>query len=371
MALVAHNGLPLRSPSIADIASRWNYATNDPVTIDASTEKVAFIGWPWFPGYGTKSIRSILFRVQTVSVNAASQIRISLQDIDTATGTPPQPDGSVDQSVTLAGTAFSSNTNISSGNLDADRSVTWGSGNPICVVFEYTTFTAADSIIIYCNRRTETGGSIGALPMSSFYNGTSWAQQTGFPNIGLVASDGTVGCLFNAPMIVGGATQSYSSGEWGLKFQVAEPCSIVGANVFHGTNVDGRDAALVLYDGSNNVLASTDLLGEWQNSTAALWIDMPLAAYDLSASTTYYLAMKQTAGAGRQLGYFDLYSADHVVPWGYGTGSCIVTRATAGSGAWTEDTDRLPMIFPYFGKFSDGSGSGGGGPLIGGRLVRV
>lgn len=74
--------------------------------IDASTELVAAVGVVWHPTVktGTINIRRVHFRNGALTLNAASVLRVSLQNISTTAGPPMQPDGTQDQTYDFAGT---------------------------------------------------------------------------------------------------------------------------------------------------------------------------------------------------------------------------------------------------------------------------
>lgn len=363
MALVAHNAA-LLGPNLG-MVRRWGaLSAVDVITIDATSEKAMFFGYVAWPGAATKSIRKILVRTRTVSVNSGSQIRFSLQNLSNTSGTPAQPDGSVDQSVTLAGSAFSSNANILTGALDSDRSVAWGD-DPIAVVIEYTTFNTGDSIQLQTMQRSNSNGEWGWLPGVGFYNGTSWPGDLGqLPVLAFEASDGTIGNFFGTVMITGAADLSWTTAENANKFQVAEPCTFCGFRGFLGSGFDTRDITATLYDAANTVLSSVTIRGAWMQYGGGHWNDIAMPLYDLEAATDYWLAIKP-AGAdstgAKQVRYIDVPTSSHVGLWGMGSGACYSTRATPGSGSWTEDTDRILGLHPYVLKFHDGTGGGGGG----------
>lgn len=142
-------------PGIGNSASAPAFGTD--AVIDASTEKVAITGCVWHPTVktGTINIRKVHFRCGAVSVNAASTIRVSLQNISGTAGPPYQPDGTQDQTADIAGSAMVANGWNTTGNLSADRAVDLTSDSLadsnsrwLCVVVEYQSFTAADSVIV-------------------------------------------------------------------------------------------------------------------------------------------------------------------------------------------------------------------------------
>lgn len=142
-------------PGVGNGANSPSFGTD--ALIDASTEKVAFVGCVWHPTVktGTIKIRKVHFRCGAVSVNAASTIRVSLQNVSATAGPPYQPDGTQDQTADIAGSAMVANGWNTTGNLSADRTVdlagvnlTDSNSRWLAVVVEYQAFTAADSVIV-------------------------------------------------------------------------------------------------------------------------------------------------------------------------------------------------------------------------------
>jgi len=242
--------------------------------------------------------------------------------------------------------------------------MTWGD-DPICVVAEYTTFNSGDTIRFQHYSRWNGDNTGGYLPTMSFYNGSAWDHKdTSFvPNIAFEASDGTIGGFLGCPMASAITHDvSFTTAEIAQKFQVAEPCTFGGARGFIGTAVDGRDITVRLYNAANTVLSSTVLRGAWTIYGGSLHWDFAMPLYDLTPGTDYWLAMHGTgSGASGTKWYarIDVPTSAYVGLWGLGSGACLSSRATAGSGAWTDDTDSLVALTPWFPKFSDGSGTAG------------
>jgi hypothetical protein len=362
MALTTHYGRPLRGPSMLDF-TRMLFNSGDGAVIDAAGEKISCNGWVWWPGFATKSIRKVIFRTSTCAVDAGSVVRVSLQDTDTAVGTPTQPDGTQDQYVDIAGSAITSDTTITTDPLTADRSVAWGQG-PLSVVFEYQTFTSTNSLNLVCQRRAPPSSEGPHIPNVSLFT-ASWAVVVAVPNILFEADDGTIGCFFQAPMFTNSANRGYGSGspdECGLKFRTSFPTTVCGAQVYLGANIDGRDCQLRLYDtDGTTVLASKDYLGEWTHDNNPRVSDIPLALTNLEADTDYYLVLSHAAGASKNLLYFEVQSASHLTPWLGASKACWVERNTVGSGAFSETLTRLPGLTPYFAGFD--------GPTLGRRVI--
>jgi hypothetical protein len=78
----------------------------------------------------------------------------------------------------------------------------------------------------------------------------------------------------------------------------------------------------------------------------------------LSANTTYYVLCKPTTTTNLFLGYQDASAAAHLGQLSGGTAIHGVNRATAGSGAFTQETTRRYAISLIADAFDDGLGGG-------------
>lgn len=346
-----------------------NNFTFSSIVIDASGEKVAFI----FMVPETGTIDTVEFRVGTVTVNVLSSVRISLQDLNLATG---DPDGTQDQFRDIAGTAFASNTWMVPGLITSDgtdtgvkRSVT--RGDYLAVVIEYQTFTALDSIQVSSWTPVSTG--ISGIPHLRLFT-SSWAGQNNDLVMGLKYSDGVYRSV--APHVApwdGISSVTFTSGstpdERGLKFSLPVPCVVRGAALQLALSTD-VDIAVKLYDtNGSTVLASTTMDGNVRQATAQRTYFVPLPETALAAGSVYRLTVVPQSALNMALYHMTVNSVA-LLDTIEGGQSWHYTQRTDG-GAWTDTTTQRPLMGLWIDSFDDGAGGGGGGgPLIGGRLIR-
>jgi hypothetical protein len=105
--------------------------------LDASNEKLAYVGPViWSDPTSSKSIETIGFLPGTVT-DGGGTLRVSLQNVDTASTTPSRGDGTQDQYIDVAVSALTTNTWYQTGTTwtsGSDRSVTYG--EQIAIVFQ-------------------------------------------------------------------------------------------------------------------------------------------------------------------------------------------------------------------------------------------
>lgn len=338
--------------------------------IDAAGEKVAVIGNVWHPTQktGTINIRKIGFRAGGTTLNAASEIRVSLQNVSQTVGPPYQPDGVQDQfyDFKTATTAITPSSWNSTGNLSADRVVNLASdsatdANPrrLAVVFEFQVFTAADSLNIVNLVPPQMLSGMGGVVV----NVGSWAQNAN--RYGLIAfecDDGSFAFLSGAvPIATNGTVAVSSTGairRAGLRFRVPTVRTLdrVALTFTTPNNCDGR---LVLYDGDGTTeLRSIDLDNDdCRSTTNALYIDLPFEPVTLAAGTWYRLAFVGGTATAAAVQYVDVAAA--ALMDGLVLGQDAHWTQHDGT-SWAETTIRRPTFGLGFGAFDDGISAGGG-----------
>jgi len=339
--------------------------------IDASTEKIAFIGRVETKDRTAKSIRKVGYLAGTVSLNASSTITTSIQSVSTTTGPPAQPSGTVlgatnNGTVTEAAATFSTNTWHQTGALGEDVSVSYG--DLIAVVVEYGTFTAADAL----NLRHLSASSSVQHATTLLFTG-SWASQTVNANIILEFSDGTFGTLAGALPMSAIAAATYNSGtgsadEYALEFSAPFPIKVDGAMLSCYGSSGSSDFEIILYSGTT-ALETVAIDGNTLGTTSGT---RPLhvvfsQAHSLSANTTYRIALRPTTANAVNLHIYDVASAGHLDAHSLGASCCLATRLD--SGAWSTVSTRRPLIFVKASAFDDGAGGGGGNTYSRGRIV--
>ncbi len=292
-------------------------------------------------GGSTKAIHAVEFLWGSVSKSKGSTVQVSLQDIDTASGAPGRPDGSVDQSVTIANadTGFASNTWYTTAALDADRTI--ANGDVVCVVWAFGTFGSGDSFQLnYLTFPTNYW-----FPNSVTFNGTSWSNWgNANGNVAFDFADGSRG-VFTGGLPTASTTQfSINTGttpdEVALRFIPDVDEKIAGAQ-WYVTSDNNANFDVVLYDSGSSVLASASVNGHtsYQNSTTQA-IQVGWNEVSLSSGQTYRLAIKPTTANNVGMQYFTVGNSSVLNAWPGGPNAYYSQRTDAG--AWTDTNTRVP-----------------------------
>lgn len=345
---------------------------NTNAIIDASTEKVAIIGCVWHPTVfnGTINIRKIHFRCGAVTFNALSSLQVSLQNISATAGPPYQPDGTTDQTVAM--TTLTANAINSTGNLSADRAVdlsadSLGDANSrwLAVVFEYTTFTAADSVIISGNSTASVaaGRNLGGAVL---LNTGSWAALTSSGIVILECDDGTFAFLEGCVPVMTFSSASVSStgairkSGFIFRFPVEVKINKLAMMVAVPNACDGR---LVLYDSDG----TTELVSVNIDNDAVyaandeVFSIIRFSQVTLAANTWYRFVFVGGTSTAATVHYVEVNAVGHMDGMILGQ-NLHWTQADSGN-TWTETTTRRPWA--GYGVCAVHDGSGVGGPVIG------
>ena len=342
--------------------------------IDASGEKIAIVGYVRKAG----DLSKVHTRMGTVSLNAASQIRTSFQNVLLSSG-QGDPDETQDQFRDTAGSAITSNAWFSSGIVSSDGTDTGAKrtvavGDLLAVVWEYQAFTAADTLTVHgLNGLSNASAQFGRPAHGRIKTGGSWQANVPTeynPILVLEYSDGSFdtldGCWpidnFNAPAFNNGSTPD----ERGLCFRLPFPATVEGAIV----RVDLDAAAdLVLYDSGSSALATVSLDENFRFQTSGHNLRALFASpQNLSANTTYRLALKPTSGTNVTFYDWTVTNANYLNNFQGGASWKHTERTDAG--AWTDTTTKRPWMSLILSKFDDGAGAAGGiGRLVGGGIV--
>jgi hypothetical protein len=326
-------------------------AGNTSLLIDASGEKVGCV----FLAPKAGNISTLTFALGTVTTGQT--IKASLQDVDATTG---QPDGTIDQSGTVA---------VGGGDSNTSKTVTLGSSRAVSVNDRVAAVLEFDSTVgnlnILCSSSTEFG-----IPYV-LHNTGSWTKQVGrSPILAIGYDDGSFEVIHG--MLPGTVQfQSYNSGtagadEYALIFQFPFPVRVAGA-AFHG-RLSG-DADLVLYDSNGStVLQSVSLDKDVTQSISTGPIQARFAsAQSLAKATSYRLAVKPTTVTDVRLHYLDCPSAASLDQLPCKRNFHLSKRVDGGS--WTEVTTQRPVISLFVEACDDASG--GGASVIESSVVRA
>lgn len=317
--------------------------------VDATGEKMAFIGQVWNADRATKNITKVGFRFASVTKAGGSGLTLSLQDVDLTTGPAPRPDGTQDQTYAIANgnASFASNTWLQSGALSATRTVAFGEWVAIVIEFDGGGRLGADvAQINFLNPQRANHGSL----VSQFTS--SWSSLTGTPLCVLEFDDGTFGRLDGgAPITAFGNTTAYAANntpdEYALEFTVGANCKIDGCWLEMLTSTTSADFDVVLYDGTSAMVTKSFDANAHQVTTAGVRpMLVTFAEQTLAPGNTYRLALKPTGTFTDTvaLRYFDVQSASYLAAMGGpDLTAALVSRTDAG--AWSaKTTTRRPLI---------------------------
>lgn len=310
-------------------------------TVDATGEKVAWIGPVWFEGEGNKNIVKAGWRFNTHVVAGGSGATFSLQNVS-LTATPIQPDGTPDQTVavTLPGTASWFKTNA----LSAARTV--AKGEVIAAVLEFNGGgrLGADTIVVQNLEQIGTVGRSVNAGVSLFT--AAWAIETCHPCLLLEFDDGTFGRLLGGLPLSTKTNLTFNSGsspdEYALRLRPRAAIDVDGF-WFSFAGAAGANCDFVLYE-DNVALETVTLDADPTDQNARIVRAAFATKRRLYPGRVYDLACKPTTTTGITVYYLNLDVAAHrqALP-----GGTDVSRSTrTDGGAWTESTDRY--IFAGF-----------------------
>jgi hypothetical protein len=165
-------------------------------------------------------------------------------------------------------------------------------------------------------------------------------------------------------------TSASAADEIGNRFTLPFPARVGGA-WFYGIGSSGSNGDLVVYEGTTAIATGTIKSVERAGLTALYYVWFATPA-NLSANTVYRVVLKPGATGNATIYDWDLPVATDILDVLPGGKNCYGT-SRVDAGSWTDDTDanKRYLIGVFLDAFDDGAGgSGGGGPLVGGRLVR-
>lgn len=359
MALVRLNGGGMVWPDIMAIASAWSGFST--ATVDAANKYYYVLGDVWWPDRtaSTKTITHVHFRVfGTPTINAASQFRVSLQDVNLANSTvPARPDLVVDQQYTYAaGVGPTSDWNRVA--LTTSRTVTRGDSQ-LAVVFDWAAFTAASSVTMFVQQQSTNSGMSGRA-LARLYNGSSFSGASGFPAMVFEFSDGTYGSFdgtrVGVPGILGLAT---SSPEYALRFTPQATMLVDGVMLAAQVSSLSANFAVTLYENTTAlktlVIDASSLADMNSDNRYRFLFDQEV---QLTAGTTYYVGVRGLTATSLDLGTIEAPTTITSFASWIGPNAARVQRANGTSGSWgTVTTLSYPMIGLLISGLDDGAGS--------------
>lgn len=338
--------------------------------IDATGEKMAWMGRAIFPDGAGGDIQRVGFLFGTVTKAGGSGLTVSLQNVDLANGPPARPDGTQDQTVAIANgdAGFASNLWYRTGALSADRTVSFGEQLAVVVEYDGSGRLSSDAVNF---RNLSAMESVPFYESScSLFASSAWGNVQVRPNVVLERDDGVFGTLDGSWPCSAVGTISYGTGtnpdENALQFTPAVNCTINGAYILMFTASSAANFDVVLYEGTTALqTVSCDANAMAFSAVALRSMFVAIPPTDLTASTTYRLCLKPTTAGAVDLAYFDVSANGHLDCHGLGATAWLNSRNDGGS--WGAGTNtRRPWMGLRFSKFESGGGSGGGAHIIGG-----
>jgi hypothetical protein len=325
--------------------------------IDATGEKFAWIGKFWNKDRTSKDIRKVHFRAGTVTSAGGSGLTLSLQNVDTATGPPYQPDGTQDQTAAIALNTISSNSWVTSGNLSADRTVAFGELFAAVIEYDGGGRLGADALNL-TNLQLVNAVYQGMTNGCSLLSGT-WAAISVIPNIIFEDSSGGFGTFEHAwPASATNAT-TFNTGstpdERALEFSFPFPCKVDGAwaYVLAAANAEFD---MILYEGTSALATVSADLNTISSAAAPRIATCTFAPQTLAANTTYRLAIKPTTANNVTLYDFDVNAAGHFDA--HAGGQALRFAGRADAGAWdAATTTKRPYAGLRISALDDGRGA--------------
>lgn len=345
---------------------------DDLATIDAVGESVAYIGTVWLPGGpGTSKVISSSggkvwwAPMNTLTwANAATNLRIGIQDVNSATGLE---DGTYDVQANLVPGTDSLTVNTVTGTAMESGTKTITHGDIIAVVIELTAKSGADTL------RPGYWGQAASYPYCTVDTGAGPVKSSSLPAVALQFDDGTWGSLGENTVPLRGVSAAFNSSsnpdEYALLFQVPFKCAVNGIFGLMGEVDTTESFDLVLYEfpsgtgSAPSVLASIsvdpDIFGQiaGTNSSAG---PFPITEQTLEPGTWYAVAYVATSTGTRSLQRWTLADAGMRDLLCFGTNMQEGTRQN-GSGAFSLSDTTFPGLGVMISKLDDGAGGAGGG----------
>lgn len=341
-----------------------SYVASGPV-LDATGEKFAIVGRVWWTDRGSHDIRTIGWRNGAVTSAGGSNIDLSLQDLDAATGAPTRPDGNKDQTANFdLGTLVADTWNQHT--LASDRTGV-AHGSTLGVVWEYDAGgrLGADSLEVDVLTASVSGTTHGTM-LSHLT--ASWAAFQGHAVLVLIAADGTIGTLGASLPVKALNTHTFNSGstpdELANQIEFNAPITLEGVEVMVG-QAAAADLSVILYEGTTPTACSVTVDEDTAPApnTSSRWRTFWFATpCDLTANTAYYVAIRPDTTNNITLNSFDANAASHL---DLIAGQDFHYWDRVNGGAWSNETTTRWIEMRLLISMIDDGVQTGGAPLIG------
>jgi hypothetical protein len=325
--------------------------------LDAAADRIVFIGRFMHEGGASKTVDGVEFLFGTVSKANGSTMQVSLQDVSLTTGPVIQEDGTPDQTLTIANADAGFVTNAwYGGDFDAAGTRTLAIGELVCVVFQFASFVAGDSVNLRM-LTTLTGTSDNQSGVITNLTGT-YAGQLALSNVVFRCTDGTFGTLSNAWPCTGVATQAFNVGtagadEYALAVQL--PFAYRSEMLWITSLLAGSTFATeyLLYSGTTALQTVTIDHNALRTGGAAVRLMAAYPEQTHTANTLYRVAIRPTGTTNINTYTTSVNHADHFSCLPGGAVFTTWTRLDQG-GTWTALALNRLLAGIRFSAFDDG-----------------
>lgn len=292
-ALGGVGGLVLPYPVTFDY--RTAAAINTPITMNATGQKMAFVGRYAHPNRAsTSAIRKVWFLPGAITSAGGSGVTLSLQDVS-LTASPLQPDETQDQTVAFLLSAMTANTQYKTAALSADRSIAVGDLLAMVIEFDGAGRLGADALELNTLQGLIYTGQLGCMKKAAGTWSIVSSSAPCVPNVFFECVDGTVGTLDGAFNYASLSSIAYNSGsaadETALAFSLPFAYTLGAGwlNVLAGTT---SDYDIVLYEGTTaRATVSIDANALTAATRRLVWVSFN---YACTANTVYRISAKPT-----------------------------------------------------------------------------
>lgn len=313
-------------------------------TFAATGDKIAWVGRANWADHTVTSrdISRVQFRFGTVTKAGGSALTLSLQNVQTASGTVGAPDETQDQTVAIANAdgSFASNTWYRTGTLSANRTVALGELVAVVLEFDGSGRLGSDSVAV-SNLSAAATATIDGRSYALAKTGGTWAVATSVANLILEANDGTICTLGNGLAVSAINSHAINSGtatadEYALPFSFPFDARLESVIVPLAFTGNSSDVEIILYTGTTATTTITlDANTIISNSGRMYEFTLP-SEFTCSANTTYYLAVRPTTANNVTVYSVDVNAAGHLGIYPGGADANFITRLD--QGAWASPT---------------------------------
>ena len=353
-------------------------------TLNAAGESLGMIGHMLLSsGPGTSKTISgagggsiaVLVGSAVTFADAGTTIRIGIQDVDGATGLE---DGTHDVYAELVGGTDTITATTVRNTVMETNTKTITHGDQVAVVIEMTARGGTDSVIFNLG-----GTAVAMMPYTTADTGSGPVLTSRRPYVTVVFDDGTIG-WFSSDSWVGvfenatAFSNASTPDEYALVFQVPVPMVASGLFGMLASVAAADDFEMILYSDplgtpvAERTIVQDMTLAPASAGTAFIWERPFTSTYTLNANTNYAVALRPTTANTINFLRTNFNASNGALRGAtiLGTNWSQYTRTDQTGAFGSQNLTVLPHFGVRIAQLDDAVSAGGGGPLIGGRLVR-